>query len=135
MVEFTARIGAERLHLMRTRALLAVRVPAPVVVDEALVRWRSEVPDLSRSDLVFSTDGSLFHPRFREFSTAGCAVVIVSSDGALLGVVEARLPSRVRTAAEAEARALLLAVTLCPFMPIVITDCSSLLAAAQGGSC
>ena len=77
--------------LMRQRALLAVRVPALVVVDEALVRWRSEVPDLFRSDLVFYTDGSLFHLRFQEFSTAGRAVIIISSNGALLGVLKSRL--------------------------------------------
>jgi hypothetical protein len=120
---FSARLGAERLHLLRTRALLAVRVPAPVVTDDIMIRWKSEVPDLTRDDLVFYTDGSLMHSRYREFATAGCAVVIVSSDGALVGVVEARLPSRVGTASEAEANALLLAVTLCPFMPLVITDC------------
>jgi hypothetical protein len=72
-------------------------------------------------------------PRYREFKTAGCAVVIVSYDGALVGIVEARLPSRVGTASEAEARAFLLALTICPFTPIVITDCLSLLATAQGG--
>ena len=133
VAEFLARLGPERLHLLRTRALLAVRVPAPVVADDAMARWRSEVPDLTRSDLVFYTDGSFLHSRYREFSTAGCAVVIVSSDGVLVGVVEARLPSRVGTASEAEARALLLAVTRCPFMPFVITDCQSLLTTAQGG--
>jgi hypothetical protein len=130
---FSARLGAERLHLLRTRALLAVRVPAPVVTDDIMVRWRSEVPDLTRGDLVFYTDGSLVHSRYREFSTAGCAVVIVSLDGALLGVVEARLPSRVGTASEAEANALLLAVTICPFTPLIITDCQSLLTTARGG--
>jgi hypothetical protein len=130
---FSVRLRAERLHLMRTRAVLAVRVPRPTVTDDALVRWRSEVPDLTRNDLIFYTDGSLMQPRYREFKTAGCAVVIVSYDGALVGIVEARLPSRVGTASEAEARAFLLALTICPFTPIVITDCLSLLATAQGG--
>ena len=109
---FSARLEAERLHLLRTRALLAIRVPAPVVTDDTMVRWRSDVPDLTRDDLVFYTDGSLMHSRYREFSTAGCAVVIVSLDGALVGVVEARLPSRVGTASEPEANALLIAVNL-----------------------
>jgi hypothetical protein len=118
---------------MRTRAVLAVRVPRPTVTDDALVRWRSEVPDLTRNDLIFYTDGSLMQPRFSEFVTAGCAVVIVSCDGALVGIVEARLPSRVGTASEAEARAFLLALMICPFTPIVITDCLSLLTTAQGG--
>ena len=105
---FLGRISVERCHLMRTRALLAVRVPAPVINDDALVRWRSDVPDLSRGDLVCYTDGSVMNPRHKFFATAGCAVIFVTSDGALAGVVEARLPSRVRTACEAEARALLL---------------------------
>ena len=70
---------------------------------------------------------------YREFSTAGCAVIFVTGDGALVGVVEARLPSRVFTACEAEARALLLAISLCPFMPKVVTDCLSLITSAQGG--
>ena len=57
----------------------------------------------------------------------------VSTDGNLVAIVEARLPSRVKTAGEAEARALLLAVMICPFTPMVVTDCLALLAVAQGG--
>ena len=86
-----------------------------------------------RDDLVFYTDGSLVNARYKEFSSAGCGIVIVSSDGVLVRVVEARLPFCVSAASEANAYALMLAVTICPVMPTVITDCQSLLITAQGG--
>ena len=108
-------------------------MPAPIVVDDAIMRWKSEVPELTRADLVLYLDGSVMNPRFGIHATAGCAIIIVSPAGDLLGVLEVRLPSRVCTAAEAEARALQLAVHLCPFASRIITDCLALVTVAQGG--
>ena len=48
---------------MSTRAVLAVRVPAPIITDEVMMRWRSDVPDLSLEGLACYTDGSLLHAR------------------------------------------------------------------------
>ena len=132
--EFFERLSPQRRHMLQTRGLLALSLPKPLIVDEARVRWITQQPDGCRGDLKIYIDGSLLNARFAEYSTAACALVIVSTQGDLLGIAQCRLPSKVRTAAEAEAYGLALALNFCPALPLLVTDCLALLTTACGGA-
>jgi hypothetical protein len=77
---------------------------------------------------------SVVHPHSQECIAAACAIAICDRSGALVGLAEARLPSRVTTAAEAEAWGIFFAVFVCPFPPHIVTDCLSLLRTAECGT-
>ena len=99
---FLAKIGADRTARLRRNGIVALRVPAPLVNDEPVFRWRTDQPDLTDPRLRFVIDGSLKLGRYDPFQVAGGAVVIVDGDDRLVGILDARLPSTVRTSAAAE---------------------------------
>jgi hypothetical protein len=120
--------------MLQTRALLAISIPMQPVLQEPLFRWLSTEPDVTSAEYTWYTDGSVVHPHSQECIAAACAIAICDRSGALVGLAEARLPSRVTTAAEAEAWGIFFAVFLCPFPPHIVTDCLSLLRTAECGT-
>ena len=79
-------------------------------------------------------DGSLFDGRWKPFRATGFGIVVTTVDGHLIGFGRGTPPSWCRTAAAAEAWALHVVLSLCPFAPAVRTDCLSLLRVAEEGS-
>ena len=131
---FLAKIGADRTARLRRTGIVALRVPAPLVNDEPVFRWRTAEPDLTDPHLRYVIDGSLKLGRHDPFQVAAAAVVIIDRDGRLAGILDARLPSTVRTSAAAEAWAAWLAFSTAVGLPQVLTDCQSLVLQARGGT-
>ena len=131
--ELVRTLTRTREEVMRTRGILALRLPSPVVVDEPQIRWRTDPPDVTRTDVTLVIDGSLFDREHSPYHAAGGAIVVINSDGDLLGWAEIRMPTKTRTAAAAECVALQIALALFAALPNVLTDCLSLLVTLRGG--
>ena len=87
------KIGLERATLLRTRGFLAIGIRRPLPQEEAAVRWLGQPPDVTRTDLVWYTDGSLMFGSCWELRRTGCGIVVVSSQGDLLAYGQAVPPS------------------------------------------
>ena len=120
--------------MLQTRALLAISIPLQPVLQEPLFRWLSDEPDVTSPMYTWYPDGSVVHPRWPDCRAAACAIAVCDERGALVGLAEARLPSRVTTAAEAKAWGIFFVVHLCPSVPWIVTDCPPLLKSAEGGT-
>ncbi|CAK0867119.1 unnamed protein product, partial [Prorocentrum cordatum] len=123
-----------RLTFLRTRGLLALRLPRPVPQEEAAVRWFTDPPDATRADLCWYTDGSMKFGPVWELRRTGCALVVVSENGDLAAYGCAVPPPWIRTAAAAELWAVMLVLTITLRPPTIRTDCRALLAAAAAGT-
>ena len=128
------RLDGDRVRLLRTRALLVMRVAPPPRVSDAQLRWLTPPPDFTRCNVRWFIDGSVIDGRWPELAVATAALVVVGDDGALLAFAEARLPATVLTAAAAEAYGLMLATSCSVCTPRVVTDCKSLLTTAAAGA-
>ena len=127
-------IGGARLDLLHTRGLLAIKIRRPPVQEEAAVRWIGAPPDVTRSDLIWYTDGSLKYGSCWELRRTGCSLVVVSQDGDLVAYGHAVPPAWVRSAAAAELWAVMLVLLANPAPPPIVTDCLSILTTAIGGT-
>jgi hypothetical protein len=134
MRTFIDRLGPDRARLLRTRALLVMRVVPPPRSDVAQLRWLTPTPDVTRRDVRWFIDGSVVDAKWPELAVATAAIVVVCDDGSLVAYAEALLPPTVLTAAAAEAHGLMLAVQCSVCTPRVVTDCRSLLTTADAGS-
>jgi hypothetical protein len=85
-------------------------------------------------DATWYCDGSLLHGKWKAFRTTGFGIVVVAKSESLLGFGKGVPPHWCRTAAAAEAWALQVIVSLCPFPPEMRTDCLSLLSTAAHGT-
>ena len=118
MRTFVDRLGADRTRLLRTRALLVMRVVPPPRSAIAQLRWLTPPPDVTRSDMRWFIDGSVVDGKWPELAVATAAIVVVGDDGSLLAYAEALLPPTVLTAAAAEAHGLMLAIQCSVCTPI-----------------
>ncbi|CAK0813206.1 unnamed protein product [Prorocentrum cordatum] len=123
-----------RLTFLRTRGLLALRLPRPVPQEEAAVRWFTDPPDATRADLCWYTDGSMKFGPVWELRRTGCALVVVSENGDLVAYGCAAPPPWIRTAAAAELWAVMLVLTITLRPPTIRTDCRALLTAVAAGT-
>ena len=103
-----ARIGEYRANLLRTRGLLALRIPRPPQQVETGIKWFTDPPDHTRNDLRWYTDGSMKFGPIWELRRTGCAMVVVSTSGDLVAFGNAVPAPWVRTAAAAELWAVML---------------------------
>ena len=122
------------MHLLRTRGLLAVRIPKQPVLDAPRVVWIMPLAVGFHQRQVWVVDGSLIHARLPGCAATGAAAVVVNADGSLAGIAQILLPTKVRTAAAAELEALAVVLQLSPFTPNVVTDCLSIVTAAGNGA-
>ena len=122
----TERIGPDRCRLLRTRGLLALRLPKPPAERAEWFTWQLDPPE----DMGLCTwyiDGSMLDGEWPDYRAVGFAVVVVSASRELLAYGHGCPPHWCGTAAAAEAWALYVAISLCPAPPQVKTDCLALL--------
>ena len=117
---------------MQTRALLALRLPAPPKQGNEWFKWYLEPPD-DLEGCTWYLDGSMMDGEWLDFQAIGFGIVIVSRSGELLAHGSGGPPPWCNSAAAAEAWALFMALSLCPFPPCIRTDCLALLRTAEGG--
>ena len=122
----SASLAPARLHTLRTRGLLALRVHPLQRQTEGWIRWVVGSPDLAPCDATWFIDGSLIDGAHDLTARTGFAIAIVSSAGALVACAYGVPPAWVRSAAAAEAWALLMALREAPGVPRLITDCLEL---------
>ena len=127
-------LGARRHDLLLTRGLLALSIPRPPQQEEVALKWISDPPYVSRSDLRWYTDGSQKYGNLWELKRTGCAVVVVSTAGDLVAFGHAIPPAWVRTAAAAELWAVMIVLMANLAPPVIVTDCLSILEAAKIGT-
>jgi len=133
---FFDRLSEVRKSILRNRGLLVLRLPAPPVQAEAHFQWiREPEPSEALEQATWYLDGSLLHGKWKAFRTTGVGIAVVALDGSLLGFGRGSPPPWCRTAAAAEAWALQVVLTICPFPPAMKTDCLSLLRTAEQGTC
>ena len=129
------RLSPERLTLLKERGLLVLRLPAPPEQFDGSFVWRIcplNSPDLQ--DATWYFDGSLLHGKWKEYRSTGFSICVVAKNGSLLGFGHGTPPHWCLTAAAAEAWALFVVVSECPFPPDMRTDCLSLLRTAEQGT-
>ena len=126
------RLSSDRKRLLQTRGLLALRLPAPPPHPGEWFMWACAPPEDLPDTAVWYLDGSLVHGHWRQFRATGFGIVVVVG----LEVVaygQGVPPHWCDTAAAAEAWALLTALSLAPFPPMMRTDCLVLIRVAQAG--
>jgi hypothetical protein len=98
------------------------------------MNWVTPLPDrYDAEDLTWYMDGSAMNGRWHELATTGFGIVVTASNGEIIACAQGSPPAWVRTAAAAEAWALLQAVTANAGTPKMVTDCKSLLSTAAAG--
>jgi len=130
------KLSEDRARLLDTRALLTVRVPAPVARQDGHFEWL-RAPDLNNPAIDEATwyfDGSMLDGKVDLLRATGFGIAITSSGGDLLGTARGTPPQWCSTAAAAEAWALLEVLRLSPSPPRMRTDCLSLVKTAKQGA-
>ena len=127
------RIEADRRRLLKTRGLLALRLPKPPADRAEWFTWQLEPPD-DTGPCTWYIDGSMLDGDWVDYRAVGFGVVVVSAARELLAYGHGCPPQWCGTAAAAEAWALYVAICLCPAPPQVKTNCYALLRTAEGGS-
>ena len=126
---FLSRIGIARTNLLKARGLLNVSFDLPPRPVGETFEWIIEPKcDLAEAHgAVWYIDGSL-HDQYKEFCKAlGYGIVIVSSEGDLLGVACGRPSPWVIDAAGAELWAFYVVASMNIEVPFVVTDCKGVL--------
>ena len=76
-----------------------------------------------RDDVRFYVDGSAMDPTLKALTSVGFAIVVVASDGELLGVVLGTPPGWIHDSAGAEAWAVYTVLAMSVAFPAIVTDC------------
>jgi hypothetical protein len=129
-------LSEARARFLDTRALLTVRVPAPVASQDGRFEWL-RAPDLNDPAIDEATwyfDGSMFDGKVDLLRATGFGIAITSPGGDLLGTARGTPPHWCSTAAAAEAWALLEVLRQSPSPPRMRTDCLSLVKTAKQGA-
>ena len=127
------KVDGGRLLALSTRALFLARLPAPIHREEWF-QWLL-TPD-SRLDLdecVWYTDGSVLDPTAGIYAASGFATVVTTKLGTLVGVGFGAPPYWVDTAAAAEAWAIRHVLNSTALVPMIYTDCLSLVRTVEAG--
>ena len=128
------QLSDSRRNLLQTRGLLVLTIPRPLPQAEAPMRWYTEPPDVARTDRRWFTDGSLKYGRAADCCRTGCSIVVVYVSGELAALGNAVPPAWVRTSAAAELWAVWLVFSICRGIPDIVTDCLSIVKAAEMGT-
>jgi hypothetical protein len=125
-----------RQNILRHHALLVVRLPAMPYRADGSFKWlRSPANDhCSMQGTKWYFDGSLLLGKWNGFRSTGFGIAVVGQDDSLLGYGLGQPPSWCATAASAEAWALQLVISLNVSVPMMRTDCLSLITTAQAGA-
>ena len=126
-------IGEDRLRLLRTTGLLAIKLPASPSRQHNTLQWGLQPDGNHHEGVTWYVDGSQMHPRRREMSTLGFGVAAVSSSGDLLAWGWGVPPKWCDSASAAEAWALGTVLQHCAPQDKIITDCMGLLKTAERG--
>ena len=127
-------IGERGNNILKTKGLVCVKVPAYKRFPNGTFSWLSEAPDVSRTDLVWYTDGSTSNPTCPELSRLGFAIVVVSDAGDLVAFGAGVPPSHVTDSGMAETWAVWIVLEMCSVTPRIITDCLGILNTARSGT-
>ena len=125
-------ISTERLDILSTRGLFVLKVHAPRRAAEGSFAWILSPPEVLPADAVWYIDGSLFDEAWKYARRTGFGVVVVGTDGTLLGFGNGVPPPWVHDAAGAELWALCAVAMMNPSLPHIVTDCKSIVDALQG---
>ena len=128
------RMGAGRRAILQTHGLSCVKVPVDVRPKEGTFEWLSAQPDVTRSDLVWYTDGSCSDPTSPETARYGFAVVVVSTSGELLGYGAGTPPDFVTDSGMAEIWAVYSVVAMSPGVPRIVTDYKGIIDTSSRGT-
>ena len=101
-------ISDDRKRHLKLRGVLAVRIHTPLRDKQGWFEWTLD-PGLPEPDHQWYLDGSAVNPRWRSVATTGFGIVVVNGYGELIGYGRGAPPDWIRTAAAAEAWALLAA--------------------------
>ena len=129
----TSRLPARRQEFLQQRGMLAIRVHTPRRHKEGWFEWEMD-PGETQFDHQWYIDGSAINPRWRSLTTTGFGIVVVNAYGELIGYGRGAPPEWIRTAAAAEAWALLIALSLSLTPPKIATDCKGLVDTAARGA-
>ena len=133
---FLQQLGDTRQRLLRTRGMLSVRISKWPTLEVPRIRWLTSYPDVTSDRAQWFVDGSLLNGKLPPMAATGGAIVVLDGVGSqrTISCAQVALPSKVRTAAAAEAWMLPIVLAMCPRPPPIITDCLSLVATAQAGT-
>ena len=126
-------IGAERLGILRTTGLLAIKLPSKRERVYDTLYWGKKLGADAHADVTWYIDGSQLFPRRRELSTLGFALAAVSGDGELLAWGWGAPPKWCDSASAAEAWALCTVLRHAAPQDRIVTDCLGLLKTARAG--
>ena len=99
------------------------RVASSLPSQEVNLRWTLDPPETMPDDVRFYVDGSAMDPKLKAITSVGFAIVVIASDGALLGVALGTPPSWIRDSAGAEAWAVYTVLAMSAAFPDIVTDC------------
>ena len=128
-------IGDKRRELLKQRGLLVLRLQPSLQPTEGEFRWLADPhnhPECGSATWYF--DGSMLLGKWKPLRCTGFGTAVVTPTGTLLGYGLGWPPSWCTTAAAAEAWALGVVLTQCPFPPQMRTDCMALLHTAKLGT-
>ena len=129
----STRINNQRFEIASTRGLFFALLPAPRPHD-GWFEWRLEpAHNIELSECHWYSDGSRLDPTMSLFGACGFALVALTAQGTLVGIAYGVPPSWCRSAAGAEAWALLTILRICQVVPVIFTDCMGLLTTAAAG--
>ena len=127
-------IGKERLKLLTTTGLLAVRVPGLPKRAMDTLHWGMAPGDDMPTDVTWYIDGSMLNPRRKRLATGGFGVAAVSRSGDLCAWGWGVPPHWCDSASAAEAWALSIVLRLSPGHSYIVTDCLGLVNTARQGT-
>ena len=130
------RLQPQRASVLMCRALLVLELPAPPPLHEGWYQWLKPLPGAANDEDTWTwyLDGSMLHSELVDYRSTGFAIVVVSRHRDLVAFGYGCPPSWCTTAASAEAWALHVALSHCPVLPQLRTDCLSLLTSAAAGT-
>ena len=126
-------IGAERLSILKTTGLLAIKLPSKRARVHDTLYWGKKLDANAQTDITWYIDGSQLFPRRRELSTLGFALAAVSGSGELLAWGWGTPPKWCDSASAAEAWALCTVLRHAAPQDRIIIDCLGLLKTASAG--
>ena len=88
---------------------------------------------MMRTDAKWYIDGSMINARWKQHSSCGFAIAVVTDRGDIVAYGRGVPPEWTDSAAAAEAGALCTIAQIIPFWPWVVTDCLGLIKMAERG--